>query len=186
MESVCQYESSHIAFITTKTLLIWPTLSACILTLSLNSLVVNMSEPLSSYRLLVCQYGYLCELSYCLHYRSLFANMIPPMRLGNSVSSHIAFITAVFLPIWIVLWTVMLSSLPQSLFANMNRPMSLQIVFIIEPFSTHITFVRFLSGMYSLMSFHLVSGWKSFWTETASKWSSLLVDHSICNKRNHS
>ena len=62
--------------------------------------------------------------------------------------------------------------------------MSSHIALSIEASSTQITFVRFLSSMYSLVSHHLVLGWKSLWTETASKGSVLLGNYYICNKGN--
>ena len=115
--------------------------------------------------------------------QNLFVNMNHPM------SSHIVFITRyhkMFLLTWVTLWALILPLLPQNLFVNMSHSMSSHIAFSIETSSTEITFVRFLSSMYSLMSHHLVLGWKSLWTEAASKGSVLLGIHYICNKSKHS
>ena len=112
----------------------------------------------------------------------LYSIMGPVYQLPHNI--NIVHITETSL--WLTLLALILSLLPQNLFANMSHPMSSHIALSIEASSTQITFVRFLSSMYSLMSHHLVLGWKSLWTEAASKGSVLLGTHYICNKRKHS
>ena len=69
----------------------------------------------------------------------------------------------------------------------MNKSMRFHIVFGIESFSTGITFVRFLSSMYSLMPRHLEWGWELLKAEPTVVWppsSSIGSGDNIWNRNN--